>query len=140
MCRQCPPPTIEVSSADGICIGIAKSRLAQVLFGQLNPLDIVLLLNQHGTVLEELVDGHLRLLESRGTFLGVHQLLPDGLNSDTGDPLSHLVIVNSSSQSTKEVCSRMQKKKKNNYWNLLVLDIPTELNESKPFDRSRILM
>lgn len=101
-------PTIEISSVDGVGIGIPESRLAHVLFGQLNPLDIVLLLNQHRTILEKLLDGHLGLLKSRGTFLGVHQLLPDGLNSDTRNPLSHLVIVYSSSQSTKEVCNNVE--------------------------------
>lgn len=60
--------TIESSSINGILIGFTKRSLAQVLVSQLDSLHILLLLDKHVSILKELLDCHLRLLKSWGSF------------------------------------------------------------------------
>lgn len=72
--------TIEGSSADGIGIGIAKSRLLEVSVGELDSLHILLLLYKHASVLKELVQRHFGLLEGWRSLPGVHKLLPDRIH------------------------------------------------------------
>ncbi|OIF80114.1 hypothetical protein A7M47_17960 [Acinetobacter baumannii] len=113
-CAALPPPMQaglppcnvlleEATRLDGIFIGFTESCLAEVLVSKLHTLDILLLLHQHVTVLEELLDGHLGLLEGRWALPGVDEPLADVLHSGLGDPLADLVVVHPGTQGTEEV-------------------------------------
>jgi hypothetical protein len=94
---------VEGACLHGILVSFTKSRLAEVLVSKLHALDVLLLLHKHVTVLQELVDGHLGLLEGRRTLPGVDEPLADVLHANPGHPLAHLVVVDTGTQGTEEV-------------------------------------
>ncbi|KAJ0906033.1 hypothetical protein HanPSC8_Chr07g0300891 [Helianthus annuus] len=60
--------TKEFAGFHGILVSVSKSRGVQVGFGQLDSLHVVLFLDKHESVLEELLYCHFGLLECRGSF------------------------------------------------------------------------
>lgn len=95
----------ERSTLDSILVGISKSSLIQVLVSQLDSLHILLFLDKHASIQQELVQSHLGLVKGRRSFLWVHKLLPNRINSNTRNPLPYFIIIHSGPQCTKEICT-----------------------------------